>query len=157
MYSSYYSTPYTTTASTAASTMDANAIVNAILGIGFLAWIVIIGLAVLVLVARWKVFKKANVDGWEALIPVHSDVVELQLGGIQTYWYFLNLIFICGIGPIILSIWKSIALAKAFGKGTGFGVLLAFFPFVCYPILAWGNAEYVGTENKETPKTTTEA
>ena len=153
MYSSYYSTPYTTTA---ASSANAEGIAATILGLGLFFWLIVIGLAVLVLVARWKVFKKANVDGWEALIPVHGDVVELQLGGIQTYWYFLNLIFICGIGPIILSIWKSIALAKAFGKGTGFGVLLAFFPFVCYPILAWGNAEYVGTENKETPKTTTE-
>lgn len=157
MYSSYYSTPYTTTASTAASSANVEGIVATILGLGILFWLVVIALAVLILVARWKMFKKANVDGWEALIPIHSDVVELQLSGIKTYWYFLNLIAICGIGPLVLLFWKSIALAKAFGKGTGFGVLMAFFPFVCYPILGFGKAEYVGPENKEAPKASTEA
>lgn len=156
MYSSYYSTPYTAT-SRAATTAGADGVVAAILGMGVIFWIAVIALAVLTVVAQWKVFKKANVDGWEALIPVHSSIVELQLGGVKTYWYFLNLIVICGIGPIIFSFWKSIALAKAFGKGTGFGVLLALFPFVCYPILAWGNAEYVGPQINEVPKTTTEA
>ena len=155
MYSSYYSTPYTTTASTAASTANVEGIVATILGLGILFWLVCIAVIVLILVARWKVFKKANVDGWEALIPIHGDIVELQLSGVKTYWYFLNLIAICGIGPLVLLFWKSIALSKAFGKGTGFGVLMAFFPFVCYPILAWGNAEYVGPQNNETPKTNT--
>lgn len=156
MYSSYYSTPYTT-ASRATSTAGAEGIVAAILGMGVLFWIAVIALAILTLVAKWKLFKKANVDAWESLIPIHSDVVELQLSGIKTYWYFLNLIAICGIGPLVLLFWKSIALSKAFGKGTGFGVLMAFFPFVCYPILAFGNAEYVGPQSNETPKTTTQA
>lgn len=162
MYSSYYTTPYTSTATRAASTMDSSAITNTLLSLGIMLWILLLvftAAAIVTIIAKWIVFKKANVDGWESLIPIHSEVVELQLGGIKTYWYFLNLIVICGIGPIILSFWKSIALAKAFGKGTGFGVLLALFPFVCYPILAWGNAEYVGPQNNEIPKpnTTTEA
>ena len=119
-------------------------VIATILGFGVFFWIVIIVLAIVTLVARWKMFKKANVDGWEALIPVHSDIVEMQLGGMKTYWYFLNLIVICGIGPIVLAFWKSIMLAKAFGKGAGFGVLMVFFPFICYPILGFGNAQYVG-------------
>ena len=122
-------------------------VLAAILGMSVFAWILIIALAVLTLVAKWKVFKKANVDGWEALIPIHSDIVEMQLGGMKTYWYFLNLIAICGIGPLVVAFWKSILLAKAFGKGAGFGVLLALFPFVCYPILAFGSAQYVGPQN----------
>ena len=122
-------------------------VLAAILGMSVFAWILIIALAVLTLVAKWKVFKKANVDGWEALIPIHSDIVEMQLGGMKTYWYFLNLIAICGIGPLVVLFWKSILLAKAFGKGAGFGVLLALFPFVCYPILAFGSAQYVGPQN----------
>jgi hypothetical protein len=155
MNSTYYSTPYA--ASRAATPAGADGVVAAMLGMGVIFWIAVIALAILTVVAQWKVFKKANVDGWEALIPIHSTIVELQLGGVKTYWYFLNLIVICGIGPIVFSFWKSIALAKAFGKGTGFGVLLALLPFVGYPILAWGNAEYVGPQTNETPKTTTEA
>ena len=155
MNSVYYSTPYTTTR--AATPAGAEGVVAAMMGMGVIFWIAVIALAVLTVVAQWKVFKKANVDGWEALIPVHSSIVELQLGGVKTYWYFINLILICGIGPIVFLFLKSIALAKAFGKGTGFGVLLALFPFVCYPILAWGNAEYIGPQTNVTPNTTTQA
>lgn len=144
--SSYYSTPPTTTTTSG----EAGAIIATILGLGIVFWLIVIALSILILVARWKVFKKAGVGGWESLIPVHSDIVELQLGGVQTYWWFLNLIVLCGIGPIILAFWKNIALSKAFGKGTGFGVLLTFFPYVCYPILGFGKAEYVGPEKKET-------
>ncbi len=150
MYSSYYSTPYTTTVSKAATANDLGGVIATILGLGVLFWLIIIALSVLTLIARWKVFKKANIDGWEALIPIHNDVVELKLSGIETYWYFLNLIVICGIGPIVLTFWKNIALAKAFGKGIGFGILMTFFPFVCYPILAFGEAQYVGPQTNET-------
>ena len=155
-YSSAYSTTPSTVAGSAASTEAIEKIVTTILGLGLFAWLVIIALAVLVMVARWIVFKKANIGGWESLIPVHNGIVELQLGGVQTYWYFLNLIVICGIGPLIYSFWKSIALAKSFGKGTGFGVLLAFFPFVCYPILAFGNAQYVGPQGTQNNTTNSE-
>ena len=150
MYGSYYSSSVPSTkavAATSATSANFDQIFAAIMGIGIFFWIVALGLAILILVARWQLFKKANVDPWEALIPVHSDIVELKLGGMQTPWWFLNLIAICGIGPIAFGFIKNIALAKAFGKGAGFGVLLTFFPFVCYPILAFGNAQYVGPQN----------
>ena len=121
---------------------EAAAAISVFLGLGLIFWLIIGCLAIITIIAKWKVFKKANVDGWECLIPIHNEVVELKLGGIKTYWYFLNLLFICGIGPLILSFWSRIALAKSFGKGAGFGVLMVFFPYICYPILAWGNAEY---------------
>ena len=125
----------------------------AILGSLFI-FILILGIASIVaLIAKWSVFKKANVDGWEALIPVHNEVVELKLAGIKTYWYFLNLlIFPLAVGPIILSFWRSIKLAHSFGKGTGFGIGLALLPVVFYPILAWGSAQYIGpqTQKRET-------
>ena len=143
MYSSYYNTP---TYSTTPSTGELAGIIGVILGFGIVFWIVCIALLVLTIIARWKVFKKANIDAWESLIPIHSDIVELQLGGVKTYWYFLNLVVICGIGPIIFAFWKGIALAKAFGKGVGFGILLTILPFIGYPILAFGSAEYVGTQ-----------
>lgn len=156
MTSNYYNPYYTTSSSAAASNSDVAGIVAFILGLGILFWLIAIAVIILVLVARWKTFKKANINGWEALIPVHSDIVELQLGDVSTAIWFLNLIAICGIGPIIFAFWKNIALAKAFGKGAGFGVLLTFFPFVCYPILGFGKAEYVGINKNDTTTNTTE-
>lgn len=127
--------------------------VLAVLGSLFI-FILILGIAgIVALIAKWSVFKKAHVDGWEALIPVHNEVVELKLAGIKTYWYFLNLlVFPLAVGPIILSFWRSIKLAHSFGKGTGFGIGLALLPVVFYPILAWGSAQYIGpqTQKRET-------
>ena len=90
MYSSYYSTPYTTTASTAASTANVEGIVATILGLGILFWLVCIAVIVLILVARWKVFKKANVDGWEALIGLFYDrFMRIALPAAAIYTLFV--------------------------------------------------------------------
>lgn len=40
-----------------------------------------------------------------------------------------------------------VGVAKAFGKGTGFGFGMAFLGFVFLPILAFGDAEYRGPLN----------
>ena len=48
---------------------------------------------------------------------------------------------------IIMAARIEIGIARAFGKGAMFGLGLLLLPFLLYPILAWGNAEYEG----ETP------
>lgn len=35
-------------------------------------------------------------------------------------------------------------LSKSFGKGVGMTLLNVFLPIVGYPVLAWGDAQYVG-------------
>lgn len=139
---------YTTGYSSSSSISDDQvaAIIATVMGMYVGIWIIAIALAILVLVAKWKLFKKAGVDAWEALIPVHNSIVELKLGGVKTYIYFLNLIMILGVGPLIFLFWKDIMLAKSFGKGAGFGVLLALLPWIGYPILAFGKAEYIGPQ-----------
>jgi hypothetical protein len=42
----------------------------------------------------------------------------------------------------------SIDIAKNFGKGTGFGVGVAFLSFIFVPILAFGSAQYQGAPAK---------
>ena len=145
-YTSY--TPYT---GSTASVASLGTVLGALIG-AFIGVIITVGIiAVLVCIARWFVFKKANRKPWESLIPVHSTIVEMELGGVETYWYFLTFTtvipFVGWIGPLVLMFWKNIALAKSFGKGAGYGVLLTFFPFVMYPMLAWGSAKYVGPAN----------
>ena len=44
----------------------------------------------------------------------------------------------------VTRIYTDIKLAKAFGKGTGFGVLTFFFTWIGLPILGLGSAEYEG-------------
>lgn len=118
-------------------------------GLGAL-WILIVALCILVYVAMWKIFAKAHLNGYEGLIPGHSRYQRLILSGIPGYYYFLILLscipFIGWIIYIGLEIWWSIEFAKSFGRSEGFGVGLALLPVIFYPILAFGDAQYIGPQ-----------
>ena len=55
------------------------------------------------------------------------------------WWFFLLLIPLVNI---VIAILAAIGIANKFGKGGGFAVGLIFLPFIFYPILAFGAAEY---------------
>jgi hypothetical protein len=44
----------------------------------------------------------------------------------------------------IIAIILLIDLAKSFGKGVGFGIGLLLLPFIFFPILGFGSAQYQG-------------
>ena len=56
-------------------------------------------------------------------------------------------LFLIPIVSFIVSIIVLIDVAKAFGKGAGFGVGLALLGFIFLPILAFGDAEFQGSPN----------
>lgn len=151
-YSPYLDTYPSSTSSDIVSTFGAAA--GAFFATFAVFFIGIIIVSIIVLIARWKLFKKAGRKPWESLIPIHSDIVEFELGGIETYWYFVNYVvlipflgwFFGWIAIIAINFWRCIALSKSFGKSTGFGVLMGFFPFVAYPMLAFGNSQYIGPQ-----------
>ncbi len=45
----------------------------------------------------------------------------------------------------VMAVLYNIELAKKFGKDTLYGIGLAFLAPVFYPMLAFGNAQYLGT------------
>ena len=153
-YSDYYSSYSSPSSRSISSSSDT---IGAALGAFFATFAVVIivalAISIVVIIAKWIIFKKASRKPWESLIPVHSDIVVMELGGIETYWYFLCLTavipFIGWLGPIVLYFWENINLAKAFGKSVGYGILMSFFPFVCYPILAFGSAQYIGPQTAQ--------
>ena len=101
----------------------------------------LIGLAILVFLIAgiWKVFTKAGQPGWACLIPIYNFIVLLKIAGRPMWWLILLLIpFVNFIVLIIVSI----DIAKHFGKGAGYGLLLAFFGFIFYPILGFGSSRY---------------
>jgi hypothetical protein len=99
--------------------------------------------AVVVIVSAWKIFAKAGQPGWAAIIPIYNVIVLLQICGRPIWWIIL---FLIPIVSIVVSIIVYLDLAKAFGKSVGFGVGLILLPFVFMPILAFGDAQYVGPE-----------
>jgi hypothetical protein len=101
--------------------------------------VVILAIAVLVIAAMWKIFVKAGEPGWAALIPIYNVIVLLKIAGKPAWWIVLMLIpFVNFVVAIIVAL----AIAKNFGRSTGFGLGLAFLAPVFYPILAWSDSRY---------------
>src|SRR4030095_3100255 len=96
-------------------------------------------IALLLIVAMWKVFTKAGQPGWASIIPIYNIYIWCKIVGRPAWWIILMLIpFVNFIICIILCI----DLAKSFGKGAGFGLGLAFLAVIFFPILAFGAAQY---------------
>jgi hypothetical protein len=120
-------------------------------GLGGFFWVLLIGgavLAVIMIVAMWKIFVKAGKPGWAAIIPIYNYYVLLQIVGRPGWWLALLLLgFIPFVGSLVVLVFTIIVyndLAKSFGKSTGFTVLLVLLPFIGLPVLGFGDAKYNG-------------
>ncbi|HEY5369681.1 MAG TPA: DUF5684 domain-containing protein [Hanamia sp.] len=105
----------------------------------FLIVIFYIAFVVFIVAAVWKTFEKAGQPGWACLIPIYNYYILAKIGGVKNWW----LIFIPLINIYIIFV-IAIAVAKSFGKDTGFGIGLVFLGFIFIPILGFGAAKYIG-------------
>ena len=103
--------------------------------------IITLAIIVLLVVSWWKLFTKAGKPGWAAIVPFYNIYVMLQIVGRPWWWLLLMLIPIVSIVVFII---VCIDFAKAFGRGTGFGVGLALLGVVFFPILTFSDATYSG-------------
>jgi hypothetical protein len=101
--------------------------------------IIQLALVVFFVAVMWKIFAKAGEPGWACLVPIYNACVMFKIAGKPMWWILLCFIPIVNI---IISILAAIGLANKFGKGGGFAVGLILLPFIFYPILAFGDAEY---------------
>jgi hypothetical protein len=60
------------------------------------------------------------------------------------------ILFFIPFANVYLVIKVALELVHKFGKSTGFGLALIFFPVIAYPILAFGNATYKGNGEEVT-------
>ncbi len=110
-----------------------------------IVWLVVVAFMWFVM---WRVFEKAGKPGWAAIIPIYNMLVLLDIAGKPWWWIF---VFLLGAIPIVGSILVLVVMALIyysfaanFGKGAGFTVGLVLLPIVFFPILAFGDAQYVG-------------
>ena len=97
--------------------------------------------ALLLIVAMWKVFTKAGQPGWASIIPIYNLYIWCKIVGRPGWWIILLLIPFVNI---IVGIILCIDMAKSFGKGVGFGIGLALLGIIFWPILGFGSAQYQG-------------
>ena len=107
--------------------------------------IVMLAIALVMIIAYWKIFEKAGKPGWAILIPIYNLIVLLEIVGKPLWWFFLLLIPFVNI---IFGIWIINLLSKSFGKNEGFTVGLILLGIIFYPILGFGDAKYVGPAGK---------
>lgn len=111
--------------------------------------IIVLIIAILQIIAMWKIFTKAGEKGWKAIIPVYNLVTLFKISGLSPLLVLVYLIgFIPVIGPIaclVLTIYQANSLSKSFGKTSGFTVGLVLLAPIFYMILGFGKAEYIGT------------
>ncbi len=98
-------------------------------------------IAVFLIACVWRVFTKAGQPGWAAIVPFYNTYVMLKMVGRPGWWLVL---FFIPVVNIVIAIMVYIDVARAFGKGGGFTVLLILLPFIGWPILAFGDAMYRG-------------
>ena len=101
-----------------------------------------LAVAVIVIASLWKIFTKAGKPGWAAIVPIYNIYVLTEIVEKPIVW------FVCCLIPcvnVVMGILIALELAKKFGKDAMFGVGLILLPFIFYPILGFGKAQYQGT------------
>ena len=101
--------------------------------------ILAISLIIATYAGLYRVFEKADIAGWKALIPIYNILLLLWIIGKPDWWLFFLVIPLINIAAKVLI---NIKMAKCFGKDLLFGIGLALMPFVFYPILGFGRAQY---------------
>ena len=98
-----------------------------------------IALVILMVATTWKLYVKAGQPGWASIIPIYNVVVMLKIIRRPLWWIILMFIPLVSIVMGLVVIYN---FAKVFGKGIGYTLGLLFLPFIFYPILAFGSAQY---------------
>jgi len=112
-------------------------------GIGLIGMLISLAISIVSIIANWKIFSKAGQPGWAIFIPIYNAICFCRVIGKSDWWWLLCIIPI--YGWFVIPIIAVIRLAKAFGKGTGFGIgmLIPGVNLILYLVLAF-SAEYVG-------------
>lgn len=126
-----------------------------------------VAITLLNIIGLYKIFQKMGKPGWKGIIPIYNMYgLYNELWEKKYFWVYLvaqlclgvfksdgsNLlislvVLVMSVLTIVLGMKLYIKLAKAFGKGTGFGVLTFFFAPICLAVLGFGSAEYEGAKN----------
>ncbi len=136
---------------------DSAALVGVGMGVILVTLFIALAIAILQIVAMWKIFTKAGEEGWKAIIPVYNMITLFKISGLSPLFV---LVYLAGIIPFVgslailgITIYLNYSLAKSFGKDTGFVVGLTLLGPIFYLILGFGKDQYVGShyQSNSTP------
>ncbi|TWI99826.1 hypothetical protein JN11_02241 [Mucilaginibacter frigoritolerans] len=120
------------------NSVGATAGVLALIGVLIIPIIIV---SLISIIGQWKVYTKAGKPGWACIVPIYNLIVLLEIVGKPIWWIFL---FLIPCVNIIFIIWTINLLSKSFGQSEGFTVGLLLLGFIFWPILGFGNYQYLG-------------
>ena len=135
-------------------------------GLALVSSLIQVVIILLNIIGLFKIYQKMGKPGWKGIIPFYNMYgLYDELWDKKYFWGYLlaqavmlnpsspsGLLFsvadlVLSVAMIVVVMKMYIKLAKAFGKGTGFGVLTFFFAPICLAVLGFGSAEYEGVKN----------
>ena len=135
-------------------------------GLALVSSLIQVVIILLNIIGLFKIYQKMGKPGWKGIIPFYNMYgLYDELWDKKYFWGYLlaqavmlnpsspsGLLFsvadlLLSVAMIVVVMKLYIKLAKAFGKGTGFGVLTFFFAPICLAVLGFGSAEYEGVKN----------
>ena len=135
-------------------------------GLALVSSLIQVVIILLNIIGLFKIYQKMGKPGWKGIIPFYNMYgLYDELWDKKYFWGYLlaqavmlnpsspsGLLFsvadlVLSVAMIVVVMKLYIKLAKAFGKGTGFGVLTFFFAPICLALLGFGSAEYEGVKN----------
>ena len=138
---------------------------SALPGAFFFTLVLLLGIASVTIVGKWKVYAKLGMPGWYSLIPVFSDykLCERVRGGEENKTFLLAylIVLICSwvlcwapavnwnliIAHFVINIIVLNHLAHTFGKESAYTIGLVLLGIVFWPMLGFGESVPVDTED----------
>ncbi|MBP7496864.1 MAG: signal peptidase I [Bacteroidales bacterium] len=102
-------------------------------------YIIIAALFFIFIISFYKIFEKADQPNWAIFIPIYNVYIFTKVIKKSGWWVLLLLIPYLNI---VFNIWSFNLLSKSFGKNELFTLGLVLFPFIFFPVLAFGRAIY---------------
>ncbi len=97
-------------------------------------------IAVVAIVAMWKIFVKAGEPGWAAIIPLYNTYTLVKIAGLNP---LLFLLFLVPVVNVVFAIYVMIKIGEAFGKTVGWSVIfLVILSFIGMLMLGFGSETY---------------
>ena len=126
-----------------------------LLGIGVIMIIIAIAWLVFYYIGLWKMFKKTGKEGWEAIVPVYSTWVLVEIAGLKNYWFIISLAptlgslitenallsWVFSIASLLANVAIVYNISKKFSKDTTWFILSIFFGGITLPLLGYSNRD----------------
>ena len=101
--------------------------------------------AVMSIMVMWTIYDRAGQPGWASIVPIYNVIILLKIAGRPAWWFLLMMVPVVNL---IVAFMLCMDLAVAFDRGIPFAAGLFLLPFIFYPLLAFGEPDYVGSARR---------